>query len=97
MDTAKRWVLELGASEGNLVAPGMTYTGAGNLPSLGPYFSLLANGIDCGEPNASFTVYDYADTGGDQATITRLAATFQVTCTVGGTTGVVTGCVHYVE
>jgi hypothetical protein len=92
-----RWSLALGAPDEATVSAGTTYTGAGNLPGTGAYFSLLANGVDCGSPNASFTVYDYADSGGDEATVTRFSASFAATCTAHGSTGTVTGCVHYVE
>ena len=85
-----RWSLALGAPGETTVSPGATYTGAGNLPSAtAPYFSLLANGVDCDSPSARFTVYDYADTGGDEATVTHVSASFTATCTANGSTGTV--------
>jgi hypothetical protein len=89
-----QWTVGLGGPSGSSLSVGTTYTGAGILPTAPAYFSLVADGVDCGSPDATFTVYDYADTGGSPATVTRLAATFQVTCTAGGGTGVVRGCVH---
>ena len=97
VEAANRWALTVSGEDENGIVVGMPYRDAGILPGAPERFALIANGVNCGSPSASFTVYDYADTGGDEATVTRLAATFQATCTVGEATGTVSGCVHYVE
>jgi len=93
VQASQQWALSLGGPIGESLTPGMTYTGAGILPSAPADFALLADGVDCAQPDATFTVYAYADTGGDDATVTELAASFTTTC--GGK--IVTGCVRYSE
>ena len=92
---ANAWQLQLSPPSGNALTPGTTYRDAGSLPSLSARFALEANGVTCDSPNASFTVWDYADTGGDQGSVTRLTASFDVTCSNGS--GDVRGCVRFTE
>jgi hypothetical protein len=99
VQAANEWALSVGASYGNSIVVGQTYTDAGYLPSLTtPHFVLVANGVECMSPSGSFTVYDYADTGGSEAMVTRLAVSFRASCVANdGHTGTVVGCAHYVE
>jgi hypothetical protein len=92
VETSTPWVFAAGLSPTSAVplVPG-TYVSTGD--GHGVFAQVQAAGGGCGAvPTGSFTIAEIESTGGDEATLTRLLAWFDLTCPLGGT---VRGCVSY--
>ena len=85
------------------IAPGWTFTwndhdsflkpGTYVVGARDPGVGVSVDGRGCGgQPGDTFTVVAYASSGGDQASLTRLAAFFDLTCERSGR---LRGCVRY--
>ena len=87
LDIAPGWLFTWNDLDGGLKVG--TYVIGERSPRVGVAF----DGKGCGgKPGDTFTVVDYASTGGDQASLTRLVAWFDLTC---DSVGNVRGCVRY--
>ena len=77
-------------THGSYIAPG-TYPSTGS--NTGSWMQVQADGGGCnGLPTGAFTIVDVQSTGGDQATVTKLAMWFELTC---NDAGALRGCVRY--
>jgi len=92
VETSTPWVFSAGLGPTSAVplAPG-TYVSSGDDHEI--FAQVQAAGGGCVDvPTGSFTIAEIESTGGDEATLTRLLAWFDLTCQEGGT---VRGCVSY--